>query len=72
MIDDELDEALALEARRQRTSKAALIRRYVRDRLRQERLPPLHEDPLWRFVGGSDAEPIDNIDDFLYGPNAKS
>ena len=71
MIDEDLDAALAIEARRERTSKAALIRRYVRDRLRPDGLPPLHEDPLWKFVGGSDAEPVDDIDDFLYGPNAR-
>jgi hypothetical protein len=38
----------------------------VRERLAP--LPPLHEDPLWEFVGGSDAEPVD-IDQFLYGPS---
>jgi len=71
MIEEDLDAALALQAREERTSKAALIRRYVRERLGSKTLPPLHEDPLWTFVGGSDAEPVDDIDDFLYGPNAK-
>ena len=41
MIEEELDDALALEARRERTSKAALIRRYVRERLRPNPLPPI-------------------------------
>jgi hypothetical protein len=72
MIEEELDDLLALEARRERTSKAALIRRYVRERLRSDRLPPIEEDPLWRFAGGSDAEPVDDIDEFLYGPRAKT
>jgi hypothetical protein len=72
MIEEELDSALALEARRERTSKAALIRRYVRERLRPDRLPPLEEDPLWSFVGGSDAEPVDDIDEFLYVPRAET
>ena len=44
MIEEELDDALALEARRERTSKAALIRRYVRERLRPNPLPPIEED----------------------------
>jgi hypothetical protein len=66
MIDEDLDAALGLQARRERVSKAALIRRYVRERLAP--LPPLQEDPLWEFVGGSDAEPVEGIDEFLYGP----
>jgi hypothetical protein len=33
--------------------------------------PPLEEDPLWDLVGISDAEPVDDIDEFLYGPKAK-
>jgi len=70
MIEEDLDAALELQAREERTSKAALIRRYVRERLWSKSLPPLHEDPLWKFVGSSDAEPVDDIDDFLYGPNA--
>jgi hypothetical protein len=71
MIEEDLDAALELQAREERTSKAALIRRYVRERLGSNAFPPLHEDPLWKFVGGSDAEPVADIDDFLYGPNAQ-
>ena len=71
MIEEDLDEALGRQAQRERTSKAALIRRYVRERLRPNPLPPLEEDPLWEFVGGSDVEPVDDIDEFLYGPSAK-
>jgi ribbon-helix-helix CopG family protein len=70
MIEEELDEALGREARKEGTSKAALIRRYVAEVLKP--LPPLHDDPLWHFVGSaSDAEPVDDIDEFLYGPGAK-
>jgi hypothetical protein len=69
MIEEDLDAALGRQARRERVSKAALIRRYVRERLAP--LPPLHEDPLWEFVGGSDIEPVEDIDEFLYGPEAK-
>jgi hypothetical protein len=67
MIEEDLDAALEREARTERTSKAALIRRYVRERL--EPLPPIREDPLWELVGADpDAEPIADIDEFLYGP----
>ena len=63
MIDEELDEALEQQALREKTSKAALIRQYVRDRL--ARLPPLESDPLWRMVGTDDFEP-ESIDDVVY------
>ena len=69
MIEEDLDAALERQAQEERTSKAALIRRYVRERLKP--LPPLHEDPLWKLVGTVDAEPVDDIDEFLYGPDAK-
>ena len=73
MIEEELDDLLAIEALNQRTSKAALIRQYVRERLRPKPLPPLEQDPLWELVGiAGDAEPVDDIDEFLYGPNAKT
>jgi hypothetical protein len=50
-----------------------LIRRYVRDRLRLKPLPPLEEDPLWKFVGADrGTEPVEDIDDFLYGPRAEA
>ena len=65
-IEPELDAALGREARRQRCSKAALIRKYVRERLTP--LPPLQEDPLWQLVGADpDAEPADDIDEVVYG-----
>jgi hypothetical protein len=67
MIEENLDAALARQALKERTSKAALIRRYLRERVTP--LPPLHEDPLWKLVGlANDAEPLDDIDEFLYGP----
>lgn len=70
MIEEELDEALERQARKEGTSKAALIRRYVRKHLKP--LPSIEEDPLWALVGSVDAEPVaDNIDDYLYGPSAK-
>ena len=68
MIEEELDDALARQAAEEGVSKAALIRRYVGERLRP--LPPLEEDPLWELVGSVDVEPADT-DEFLYGSNAK-
>lgn len=66
MIEEELDAALERQARAERCSKAALIRRYVRERLRP--LPPIEEDPLWEMVGADpDAEPADDIDEIVYG-----
>lgn len=67
MIDEELDAALDREAAAEGVSKAELIRRYVRERVNP--LPPLHEDPLWELVGmAGDVEPVEDIDEFLYGP----
>ena len=66
MIEEDLDAALEREARRQHCSKAALIRRYVRERITP--LPPLEEDPLWDVVGAdADAEPVDDLDEVVYG-----
>lgn len=69
MIDEELDAALERQAAKEGTSKAALIRRYVAERLKP--LPPLHQDPIWQMVGADDAEPVEDIDEFLYGPLAE-
>ncbi len=63
-IEVELDDALAVEATRLGTSKAALIRQYVRARLAGE---GNRSDALDAIVGMSDAEPVDDIDEFLYG-----
>ena len=72
MIEEDLDDALAVEAHKEGTSKAALIRRFVRERLKPKPLPPIEEDALWELVGiAGDAEPVADIDEFLYGPKAK-
>lgn len=63
MIEPEVDEALERLARKERTSKAALIRRFVRERVKP--LPPIEEDPLWEMVGADSFEPADH-DDVLY------
>jgi len=62
-IEEELDEALSTEAARRRTSKAALIREFVRDRL-VARKPT--GDPMAALVGDIDDEAGD-IDDVVYG-----
>ena len=59
-IEEELDEALGLQAVRERTSKAALIRRFV-----AERLGGAKPDPLDELLGASDAEP-GAVDDVVY------
>jgi Ribbon-helix-helix protein, copG family len=60
-IEEEMDEALAVEAGRQKVSKAALIRRYVRDRLGGG----ASEDPMARLIGDIDDEAGD-IDQIVY------
>lgn len=63
MIEEELDAALGREASSEGTSKAALIRRYVRERLKP--LPPPEADPIWQMAGVDDYEP-EPIDDVVY------
>jgi len=62
-IEEELDDALAFEASKRKTSKAALIREYVRERLGR---PAREGDPFAPLVGSIDEEPGD-IDDVVYG-----
>jgi hypothetical protein len=66
MIDKDLDAELERRASAEGTSKAALIRDSLRRTLRP--LPPLDEDPLWGIVGVSDAESVDDYEEYLYGP----
>lgn len=61
-IEEELDARLGVEAAREGTSKAALIRRFV-----AERLQPVTSDPLDDLVGWLDVEPA-AVDDVVYGP----
>ncbi|MDQ1500926.1 MAG: hypothetical protein QOD57_5061 [Actinomycetota bacterium] len=64
-IDEDLDDALAIEAARRRTSKAALIREFVRDRL--GRPGATSQDPMTRLIGDIDDDAGD-IDAVVYGP----
>jgi hypothetical protein len=68
MIEEELDAALGRQAAEEGVSKAALIRRYVGERLRP--LPSLEEDPLWDLVGMDKGSPDDSmsVNDVVYGP----
>ena len=72
LIEEELDAALERRAAEEGTSKAALIRRYVGERLRP--LPPLESDPLWEIVGMCAGGPDDSasVDDVVYGPRRAS
>jgi len=66
-IEEELDDALALEAYRQGVSKAALIRQYVGERLRPRRISK--DDSIWGLVGMVSGGPDSSasIDEVVYG-----
>lgn len=70
MIEEDLDAALERRALEEGTSKAALIRRFVRDRVRP--LPPIEQDPLWQLVEAAEREPVPeqvpepSIDEVIY------
>ena len=67
MIDEDLDAILERMAREEGTSKAALIRRFVRERV--EPLPPVEQDSIWAMVGSVDIDPVpgETSDDVVYG-----
>ena len=66
MIEEDLDAMLERQARSEGVSKAALIRRYVRQSMTP--LPPLEEDPLWEMVGMAEGSPDDSsrVDEIVY------
>ncbi len=63
VIDPELDDRLAREARAQGISKSALVRRYVREYLDRP-----FDNGLWSLPTFDDVEPVEDIDTELYGP----
>lgn len=65
-IDDELDRAAETEAARRGISKAALIRESLASSLRV----PVEQsaDPWEAMCGWLDDEPVDDIDEAVYGP----
>ena len=66
MIDEDLDDALGKLAAEEGQSKAALIRRFVRERLHPlHPLPPLSADPLSQLSGAASFEPAP-VDDVVY------
>ena len=63
MIDEDLDQILERLALKEHTSKAALIRRFLRERLASA--PPIEKDPIFSMLGVDDVEP-EPIDDVVY------
>lgn len=61
-IDEDLDEALAIEAIRTKRSKAAIIRQLVREKFGNKRAAA---DPIARLIGDIDDEAGD-IDSVVY------
>ncbi|MBA3778869.1 MAG: CopG family transcriptional regulator [Chloroflexi bacterium] len=72
LIEEELDEALERHARQSGTSKAALIRRYVRQNL--EAAPSIEKDPLWGLIGMLEGTAGDSasVDDVVYGRDRRA
>jgi hypothetical protein len=65
MIEPELDDWLEREAAGRGVSKGALVRECVRSRADDKPF----DNGLWKLIGfAGDAEPVENIDEFLYGP----
>ena len=64
-IEPELDSELAVAAAKARTSKAALIRRFVAESLSGS--PRGGADSLDALIGAYDEEP-GSVDDIVYGP----
>lgn len=64
-IDESLDAALGVEARKKRTSKAALIRDFVAERLGAAR----GADPVDAFIGSFESDPdlSTSVDAVVYG-----
>lgn len=63
-IEEDIDDALAQEANRSGTSKAALIREFVGERIRPMAAP--QEDPISSIIGAVDCDPA-RVDDVVYG-----
>jgi hypothetical protein len=65
-IEDELDLAAETEAARRGISKAALIRESLAERLSDRAAVSGH--PWEAMVGWLDDEPVEDIDEVVYGP----
>ena len=68
MIDPELDDWLEREAAACGISKGALVRECVRQRADDKPF----DNGLWKLAGMfPDAQPVENIDEYLYGPTSE-
>lgn len=63
VIDPELDDRLERESTARGLSKSALVRVAV-----ERELSEPFDNGLWRLPVFDDVEPVENIDEFLYGP----
>lgn len=64
VIDAELDDRLEREAAARGLSKSALVREAV-----DRELSEPFDNGLWKLAGMfPDAEPVESIDEYLYGP----
>jgi len=61
-LDESTDRRLAAEAARRGVSKASLIRQLV-----DRGFPEQRVDPIDALVGAGDGEPVDDIDEAIYG-----
>lgn len=61
-LDDDVDRDVAAEAAKRGMSKAALIRELVRRGLQRPTA-----DPIEAVIGLGQGEPVDDIDQVLYG-----
>lgn len=66
MIEQDLDAAVQRKAEEEGISKAAVIRRCVREGLLP--VPPLQDDSLWKLMTIDDGgwDPDEHIDDVIY------
>jgi len=67
-IDETLDAAVKAEAARRGVSKAALIRACIAREVSPK--GPSPDDPWDAITGWLDDDPVDDIDDVVYGPKA--
>lgn len=68
-IEPELDAAVERRAEEEGLSKAEVIRRCVREKVRP--LPPIEEDPFFKLLGTVEGEPDSSltVDEVVYGPS---
>ena len=65
VMTPELDDWLVREAAKRGLSKSAVVRESLQRDFRP--LPPLQEDPIWGIVGIDDGDPIEDLDEVIYG-----